>query len=328
MHDVTDLRFWRLICRYGGADLYFTEYIRVHGTSKPRTSILRAIDDNPTGRPVIAQLIGNDAAALVRTARELQQRPIVGIDFNLGCPAPIVYRKRAGGGLLRDPSRIDHLLGALRAAVSIKLSVKTRLGFDSPAELEPLLAILARHSLDLVTVHGRTVADCYHGQVRYDRIAQAVSSLACPVLANGDIDSAAKAAAVLARTGARGVMIGRAAIRNPWIFDQIRAHREARPAPVPVGRDLLAYLEDLYEASSLSTLPEAKRVQIVKRAMGYVGPGVDADGSFWREVRRARTHAEMFDACRRALSHDRPMALVPVQGLAPPTGVEPVADRD
>jgi tRNA-dihydrouridine synthase len=98
MQDVTDLPFWRLMANYGGADLYFTEYFRVHATSNLDKNILYSITENPTGKPAIAQMIGNDIPSLVRTARELQQYPIAAVDLNLGCPAPVVYRKCAGGG--------------------------------------------------------------------------------------------------------------------------------------------------------------------------------------------------------------------------------------
>src|SRR5207244_190293 len=121
----------KLMTGYGGADLYFTEYFRVHATSNLDKNILRSITENPTGKPAIAQMIGNDIPSLVRTARELQQYPIAAVDLNLGCPAPIVYRKCAGGGLLREPARVDAILGALRDAVKIKFTVKTRLGFDA-----------------------------------------------------------------------------------------------------------------------------------------------------------------------------------------------------
>ena len=107
MQDVTDGAFWNLMHRYGGADVYWTEYFRVHAVSRPESWIVESIENNSTGRPVIAQMIGNDIPSLVRTAKELQQLPVAAIDLNLGCPAPIVYKKCAGGGLLREPQRID-----------------------------------------------------------------------------------------------------------------------------------------------------------------------------------------------------------------------------
>ena len=152
MQDVTDLPFMRVMAHYGAPDYFFTEFFRVHAQSRPEKHILRSITENTTGRPVVAQMIGNDIPSLVRTAKELQHHPIVAVDLNLGCPAPIVYRKCAGGGLLREPRRIDAILGALRDAVSIKFTVKTRIGFDSPAVFEELLPIFARHS-----IHGSSI---------------------------------------------------------------------------------------------------------------------------------------------------------------------------
>src|ERR1022692_3096751 len=186
MQDVTDLPFLRLIASYGGADVYVTEYFRVYATSRLDKHILKSVTENPTGRPIIAQMIGNDIPALVRTARELQQYPIAAVDLNLGCPAPVVYRKCAGGGLLREPRRVDAILGALRDAVTIRFTVKTRIGFDSPDVFDELLPIFARHSLDLLTVHGRTVHEMYRKEVHYDLIARAVAEMPFPVLANGN----------------------------------------------------------------------------------------------------------------------------------------------
>src|SRR5436853_582126 len=174
MQDVTDLPFMDLITAYGGADLYFTEYFRVYETSNLDWNILKSITENRTGKPVIAQMIGNDIPALVRTARELQQYSIAAVDLNLGCPAPVVYRKCAGGGLLREPARVDAILGALRDAVKTRFTVKTRIGFDSPEVFSELLPIFAKHSLDLLTVHGRTVKEMYRPEVHYEYIARAV----------------------------------------------------------------------------------------------------------------------------------------------------------
>lgn len=311
MQDVTDLPFWRLMAGYGGADVYYTEYFRVHPTSNLEKGILPSIVENPTGRPVVAQMIGNDIPALVRTAKELQQLPIVAVDLNLGCPAPVVYRKCAGGGLLREPKRIDAILGALRDAVSIKFTVKTRLGFDSPAVFEELLPIFAKHSLDLLTVHGRTVAEMYRSEVHYDYIARAAEVLPCPVLANGNVYSAAKAATVLAQTGARGLMIGRGAIRNPWIFQQIRQQQRGEPLFTPRGHDVLDYVRALYEAVCKPGIRENSQVQKMKKYLNYLGLGVEPSGKFLHDIRRVTTKAGFFAVCADHLAHDQPMPLEP-----------------
>jgi tRNA-dihydrouridine synthase len=313
MQDVTDLAFWKLTSAYGVADVYFTEYFRVHSSSTLDRHILKSVTDNPTGRPVIAQMIGNDIPSLVRTARELQQYPIAAVDLNLGCPAPVVYRKCAGGGLLRDPRSVDSILGALRDAIKIKFTVKTRIGFDSPEVFSQLLPIFARHALDLLTVHGRTVKEMYRSEVHYEYIARAVLEVPCPVLANGNVYSAHKAEEVLNVTGARGLMIGRGAIRNPWIFHQFRQVRRGESPFTPRGYDVLGYVRALYEAVCSPAAPEAAQVQRMKKYMNYLGLGVEPTGQFLHRVRRVSTKAELFAACTEFLDHDQPMPLQPFE---------------
>ena len=236
MQGVTDLPFLKLIAAYGGADVYVTEYFRVYATSRLDKHILKSVTENPTGRPVIAQMIGNDIPALVRTARELQQYPVAAVDLNLGCPAPVVYRKGAGGGLLREPKRVDAILGALRDAVSIPFTVKTRIGFDSAAVFSELLPIFAKHSLDLLTVHARTVKEMYRSEVHYDFIARAVAELPCPILANGNVYSAQKAAEVLKFTGARGLMMAAASFATPGCSAKSESTSAARLYSSRAGR--------------------------------------------------------------------------------------------
>jgi tRNA-dihydrouridine synthase len=311
MQDVTDLPFWRLIARYGGADLYYTEYFRVYPGSHLNPTILESITANPTGRPVAAQMIGNDIPALVRTAGELQQHPIAAVDLNLGCPAPVVYRKCAGGGLLRDLERVDAILGALREAVSVKFTVKTRLGFDSPNVFERLLPLFAKHSVDLLTVHGRTVQEMYRSEVHYDFIAWAAACLPCPVLANGNVCSTSKAREVLEVTGAGGLMIGRGAIRNPWIFQQIRQDRNGERPFLPTGREVLNYVRDLFEAVRPAGIKESAHIQKMKKYLNYIGVGIEPSGEFLHRIRRVRTQAEFFDVCEEFLDHEAPMPLEP-----------------
>ncbi len=309
MQEVTDGAFWTVIHNYGGADVYWTEYFRVHSTSTPEKKILDAIRRNTTGRPVIAQMIGNDVPELVRTAKFLQQLPVAAIDLNLGCPAPIVYRKCAGGGLLREPGRIDAILGALRDAVQIKFTVKTRLGFASVEEFDGLLAIFAKHSLDALTVHARTVAQMYRLPVHYDRIRHAVEVMPCPVIANGHVYSADQAEELLTRTGARGLMIGRGAIRSPWLFAQIRQRLRGETVTRPTGREVAGYIRALWDSQPCPDRPEKVRCERMKKFLNYLGEGVP--GAFLHLIRRSQTAEEFHRICREFLDHDEPMALLP-----------------
>ena len=311
MQDVTDLPFWKVMAAYDGADVYYTEYFRVHATSALEGWIVDSIKHNPTGRPVVAQMIGNDIPALVRTAKELQKYPIAAVDLNLGCPAPIVYRKCAGGGLLREPKRVDAILGALREAVTVKFTVKTRLGFETPEVFDELLPIFARHSLDLLTVHGRTVYEGYRSAVHYDYIARAVAAMPCPVLANGNVYSAAKAREVLAVTGARGLMLGRGVIRNPWLFRQTREALRSETPKLPTGREVLLYIRRLYDTTRPPHVREAAQVEKMKKYLNFIGLGVEPSGQFLHRIRRATSEAEFFEICQAFLEHDEPMSLEP-----------------
>jgi len=314
MQDVTDLPFWRLMAKYGGADLYYTEYFRVYPGSRLDKPILASVTGNPTGRPVIAQLIGNDIPSLVRTARELQNYPVAAIDLNLGCPAPVVYRKCAGGGLLRNLSLVDSILGALREAIPSKFTVKTRLGFEDERPLESLLQLFTKHQIDLLTVHGRTVVQMYGGRVRHDLIRLATENLCCPVLANGDVSSPTDAQNMLSTTGARGLMIGRGAIRNPWIFTQIRNLLAGKSFIFPSGHELLVYIRDLYESVCNQEIPDSKGVQKIKKYANFIGEGISPEFLF--AVRRVSTKAAFFALCEAHLDHDQPIGLEPISARA------------
>jgi tRNA-dihydrouridine synthase len=301
MQDVTDLAFMRVIAHYGAPDYYVTEFLRVHAQSRPEKHILRSIDENATGRPVFAQLIGEDIGYLTRTVDELLKHPVAGIDLNLGCPAPKVYKKNVGGGLLREPDKIGKILAALRAAAPGLFTVKMRIGFEDTHHYDQILDLINEHRVDLLTVHGRTVKEMYRSKVHYDAIAHAVARVRCPVLANGNITTATKAGTVIASTRAAGVMLGRHAIRNPWIFRQCREYFAGQPVLRVTLLDVREYIERLYRATQTPDLPEPLHVGKMKKYLNFVGQSVDPDGKFLHDMRRTGTEAELFAICDRHL---------------------------
>jgi tRNA-dihydrouridine synthase B len=317
MQDVTDLAFMRVMAHYGAPDYFFTEFFRVHRQSRPEKHILRSIVEHHTGRPVFAQLIGEHVPDMVRTVKELLKYPIAGIDLNLGCPAPKIYKKNVGGGLLRDPAKVDELLGALRDAVPGLFTVKMRIGFDSTDNFEKILGLIDKHAVDLLTVHGRTVKEGYRSDVHYDFIGTAARTVRCPVLANGNVTSAGKAVAVLAESGAAGVMFGRHAIRNPWIFRQCREKFAAHPVFQPTLADVREYVTRLYRETQTPGVPESAHVAKMKKYLNFVGQSVDADGAFLHAMRRAMTETELIHVCDLHLMHEpnRHFATEPYPGL-------------
>ena len=179
MQDVTGLPFMTLVSDYGPPDLFFTEYFRVHSHAKIDPAILSSITENRSGRPVFAQLIGEDLEHISRFAKELQCYPIAGIDLNLGCPAPRVYRKNVGGGLLRDPARINKILNILRES-ECPLTVKTRIGFDDAENFSKILDVFANNKIDLLSLHARTVRGGYRSVPQYEYVKIASKRLECP----------------------------------------------------------------------------------------------------------------------------------------------------
>lgn len=310
MQDVTDLPYMRVLARRGAPDWFVTEYFRVHPDSRLNPYILRSLSENETGRPVFAQMIGREIPDLVRTARELAKYPVAGIDLNLGCPAPVVCRKDAGGGLLRDPGKVDAILGALRDAIPGRFTVKTRLGYHSADEFPALLEIFRKHAIDGLTIHGRTVMDRYQTPVRADFVKLAVETMPCPVIANGNIVDTGTALAYHRKTGAAGLMVGRGAIRNPWIFARIAATYYGIETPEPTRRDLLAYIRELSEelAREAPNFVPLLHIQRMKKTLIYICEGIDP--LFERAIRRMKTPAEFEDLCREYL--DRADVLTPL----------------
>jgi tRNA-dihydrouridine synthase len=209
---------------------------------------------------------------------------------------------------------VDRILGAMRDAIPGRFTVKTRIGFDDPVT-DALVPLLVKHQPDLVTVHGRTVLEMYRGGIHYDHIRDIARALPCPVLANGNVSSPDMAEETLRLTGARGLMIGRGAIRNPWIFQQIRQHRAGQPVTLPTGQDILTYIRELWEETWHTESTDHQHVHSMKRYLNFIGAGITGDGQFLDRIRRARSKPEFFAVCADYLDHSDPMTLEPPAGL-------------
>ena len=328
MQDVTDLPFMRVLARRGAPDWFVTEYFRVHPESCLDRYILRSIRENETGRPIFAQMIGRDLDGLVRTAAQLEEYPVAGIDLNLGCPAPIVCRKDAGGGLLRSPETVNRLIGSLRESIRGRFTVKTRLGYTSPDEFAGLLEIFRSHAIDGLSVHGRTVLERYQTPVHPEMVRMAVAAMPCPVIANGNVVNVASGLAYMEQTHAAGLMIGRGAIRNPWIFSQLIAAFESREVCAPTYRDLWEYVSELYAELAAATpkFDALAHVQRMKKTLAYISHGLEGD--FEHEMRRMKTPEDFHEICARHLDRPEPLPSRPPVGSKLFCGFEELGGRE
>jgi tRNA-dihydrouridine synthase len=321
MQDVTTLPFMRLLGHYGAPDLLFTEYFRVHGHSTLESHIVDSIQKHDTGRPVFAQLIGESLPDLKRTVEAIHAAglPVAGIDLNMGCPAPKVYKKKVGGGLLRDPDAVDRILACLREAVEGRFTVKMRIGFEDDRNFESILKLIEKHQVDLLSLHARTVKEAYRSAVHYEYIKRATKALSIPVLANGNVTSLKKGLWVLEETGAAGLMIGRSCIRNPWIFRQLREHFAGEAVFLPTLADVRKYIDRLFAATSKADRAERFHINHLKKFLNFIGLGVDPEGLFLHEARRATSKAELDAICDRHLIEggraEQAFADEPLKGL-------------
>lgn len=234
MAGVTDLPF-RQLCQEMGAGLVVSEMVAADpSTWSTRKSRLRIqFGNEPSPRSV--QIAGYDPLMMADAARFNVEQGAEIIDINMGCPAKKVCKRAAGSALLRDPQLVESILRAVVDAVDVPVTLKIRTGWDRQNRNAVTIAKIAEDAgIASLAIHGRTKACRFVGEVEYDTIAQVVDNISIPVIANGDITTPQQAHAVLQKTGANAVMIGRGAQGNPWIFQQINhylQHGELLPPP-------------------------------------------------------------------------------------------------
>ena len=269
MAGVTDRPF-RVLCRQFGAALAASEMITADQRLWHTTKTRQRMNHEGEPEPRVVQLAGNDPQQLAEAARINAALGAQIIDINMGCPAKKVYGKLCGSALLGDEPLVGRILETVVRASPVPVTVKIRTGIDRAHINAPAIArIAAEAGVQAIAIHGRTRADFYEGAAEYETIREVCASANIPVLANGDIDSAAKARAVLDFTSATGVMLGRAAHGSPWIFRDVNAFLETgRSAPQLLRgeiRDIiLHHLEALYAFHG-----EAAGVRIARKHLGW-----------------------------------------------------------
>jgi tRNA-dihydrouridine synthase B len=235
MAGYTDLPF-RRICRRMGAGAVYTELVSVDGLVRGSIQTLHMLSGDPAERPAAAHLYGSDPAVFAEAAAIVERMGRFDwIDINAGCPVPKVVRRGAGAGLLKKPERLFEIVRAVRGAVKLPVTVKTRIGASREMfNIDDVARGVADAGAEALALHARFTADRHSGPADWDTIAR-VKAASGPmlVIGNGGVTTPAQAVEFLARYGVDAVMIGRAAIGNPWFFAQSSAILEGREAPAP-----------------------------------------------------------------------------------------------
>ncbi len=252
MEGVTDLTFRRLVRQIGGTGLTVTEFIASEGLRRGSEKMAQMARFDPGERPVAVQIYGRDPWSMAEAARLIQDSGADICDINMGCPSKKVCAHSGGSALLKDVPTATQIVRAVRAAITIPLTVKMRSGFDAEHRNAPDVAHMCQEEgAEAITIHWRTRTDLYSGTRAVDKIAETKQRLSIPVIGNGDITDAASAARMFAETGCDGVMIGRGAIKNPWVFLQVgqalRGEPQMRVTAEEKRRVLLGYFASIRE---------------------------------------------------------------------------------
>ncbi|OED37723.1 tRNA dihydrouridine synthase DusB [Chromatiales bacterium (ex Bugula neritina AB1)] len=292
MAGVTDRPF-RILCKRLGADLAFSEMVTsnsaLFATPKTRTRM----DHRGETEPRIIQIAGGDVAMMVEAAQLNESLGAHVIDINMGCPAKKVCNKLAGSALLSDELLVYKILAAVVKSVSIPVTLKIRTGPDRDNRNGLTIGRIAEEcGVSLLSVHGRTRADKFLGEAEYETIAQIVQQLSIPVLANGDITTPEDAARVLQMTGAAGIMVGRAAQGNPWIFREIKHYLDTgQKLPGPDNAEKASVLKwhllNLYELYG-----EYSGVRIARKHIAWYCKGKSHAAEFRQRMYRLESAEE------------------------------------
>lgn len=244
MEGITHPRFREHMVALGGLGLVCTEFVRITASPVGRRQMAREVVKSPPV-PLSVQVMGNDADRMAEAAELVEAAGADVVDINLGCPMPRIVRKGVGAAMLNNPQLLEQVLLRMRRHTRGLLSAKIRAGFDDSGRTLEIAQLVQGCGVDFITVHPRRRVDFYQGVSDWRIIAQLKDRLRIPVVGNGDVWYAQDALRMRQETGCDAVMIGRPALRNPWIFQQLAALEQNTSPCHPSGEALFEHVQTL-----------------------------------------------------------------------------------
>jgi tRNA-dihydrouridine synthase B len=303
---VSDSPF-RQLAREQGAGAVYTEMVSADGLVRANQATLDYIAFEPHERPIGVQLFGSDPAIMADATRALadlppERRPDM-VDINMGCPVRKVVTRAAGAALLQDVPRIERIVAAMAAASDLPVTAKIRLGWDGDSRnCVEVARALEGAGAKAVAIHARTRAEKFEGHAHWDLIGEAKRAVGIPVIGNGDVRTPADALRMLETTGCDGVMLGRAAFGDPWVFRRIRALLErGEVLPPPTAQERLeAGVRHL--GMLVHTAGEHVAAKEMRKHVAWYIKGLPHSARVREQVNHTRTAAEMVELMRTYLA--------------------------
>ena len=296
MDGVTNSAYRQIVRSLSKDVILFSEFTSVDGLVRSDHVRLR-LGYEPCEHPFFMQLFGNSPEIFAEASRMVEERGILGVDINMGCPAKKVNKKLAGSALLQYPDTVEAIIKAVVNAVDVPVTLKIRTGWNPENRNGVEIARIAeQNGIQSLAVHGRTRACMYKGEAEYSTIRQIKAAISIPVIANGDITSPEKAQEVLNYTGADGVMIGRGAQGKPWIFKQIQHYLETgENLPAPPLSELYELLHE-HVANVQDFYGDIAGVRIARKHVGWYLAEHDTDRQFRKTFNAIDDANEQLDA--------------------------------
>lgn len=241
MADYTDSPF-SLVCKKFGADVIYREMVSAEAVVRGNEKTLKMAAFDKKERPIILQIFGQNPKTMAEAARVLEEKyGPDGIDINMGCPARKIISEFNGASLMKEPKLAAKIVEAVKSAVACQVSVKTRTGWSDEKEILKFAPILEAAGADAIAIHGRTKAMGYGGRANWEIIHNVKNTLTIPIILNGDIVDFLSFKKAIEITGADGVLIGRGALGFPWIFQNIKKKKDARPSLAEIKKIILGH---------------------------------------------------------------------------------------
>lgn len=274
MAGITDLAF-RLLCKEQGCDVVVTEMISAKALYYGNKNTIPLLQIEEEEKPVGVQIFGSEPELMGQMAHKIEDRGFAYIDINMGCPVPKIVNNKEGSALMLQPELAGKIVKEVKAAVSLPVTVKIRLGFDEDHKNAVEFArILEENGVDALAVHGRTREQFYSGKADWETIRQVKEAVSVPVIANGDIFSGEDALAIRAATGCDGIMVGRGCKGNPWLFREIKAALAGQPIPKRPGVDEVASMLLRHAALCVKYKEEYTGIREMRKHAGWYTAGM------------------------------------------------------